>query len=1024
MKRTHLFVLVLAALLAVLPSGAAAQGTGAAISGTVLDETKATLPGVTVTIRNTDTGARRVVVTDERGRYQAQELDPGTYEVTAELAGFRTAVRGGLGLSTGQALIIDHNLTVGGIEERVVVTGEASLVETSQSSVTHLVAEQQIRELPLNGRDFSQLTLLQPGVVATPTTNRSVDRGMGTQVSIAGARPNQISYLLDGADVNTMGNQSPGSAAGGALGVETVREFQVLTNNYSAEYGRSAGGIVSAITRSGTNTFHGSAFEFHRNDALDAKNYFAPEDEGIPPFTRNQFGGFIGGPILKDKAFFFASAEALRQDKSLTNVSRVPSRATRNRADLSAATRPYLLMYPEPNGPETGDTGLFTSTSLEEMQENYFVGKIDYQLGQNDSLSMRYSHDDADVFTPDSLGLFALTQHTLKQYFVADHKRVITSNLLNVARFAWNRPFEEDFPSNIIDVPPSLLFIPGAQLGVIDTAGLQSLGPDSQSPAFFDYKNLQVINTLTWTRGDHLLKMGFSFQRFFNDNDSTFTSGGSYRFNSVSDFVINRTNRFEGAVPGSTTDRKWRQNLFGAFVQDEFRATDRLTLNAGVRYEAFSVPTETGGRYAHFKDILDPEVTVGEPFYKNPSLLNFAPRLGFAWGITGDGRTSLRGGAGYFYEPILTNVTRTYMNRMPPYFQAANIPRPPFPSPFSSGVAVRNRLDLFQFEPETPLRIQYNLTFQREIMQQTVVTAGYLGSRGFHQIRNIEANQAIPEIRSDGSYFFPVGSTRRNPNFESMRLRATDGNSWYNGMILGASRRFSQGLMLQASYTLGKSIDEGSQAVGSGDFSNSSQPRYGWDRKDNKGPSDFDIRHNFVFNYSYELPIAQGDGGLTSALAGGWQVAGIVTLRSGVPFTPALGFDRARALPRSGGAGQRPSWAPGRNAGNAILGGPDQYFDPTAFVLPEAGTFGDVKRNELVGPGFASWDMSVNKNFGLPGTKRIQLRFEVFNILNRANFALPDTTVFTSAGLSESAGEITGTVTDARQMQLGIKFEF
>jgi outer membrane receptor protein involved in Fe transport len=1017
-----LVVWVLLLLWFCAPAGA--QGTGAAMSGTVLDETKAALPGVTVTIRNVDTGARRVLVTDSRGRYQAQELEPGTYEVTAELSGFRTSVREGISLSTGQHPIIDHTLAVGAIEERVVVTETASLVETTQSSVTHLVDQRQIRELPLNGRDFSQLTLLQPGVIASPTTARSLDRGMGTQVSIAGARPNQISYLLDGADVNTMGNQSPGSAAGGALGVETVREFQVLTNNYSAEFGRSAGGIVSAVTRSGTNTLHGSAFEFHRNDALDAKNYFDPEDEPIPPFTRNQFGGYIGGPILKDRMFFFGSYEGLRQDKSLSIVSRVPSHATRARSDIHPAIRPYLLLYPEPNGPETGATGLFITSGNEPTDEDYFVGKVDFQMSDKDMLSVRYSYDDADVFTPDGLLLFGVTRHTRKQYFLAEHKRVFSPTLLNVMRVAWNKPFEEDFPPALIDFDESLFFVPGTQPGTINVSGLEGFGPDTGSPSFFDYKSVQVMNTLTWTAGRHLLKAGFSFQRWFNDNDSSFTYGGLYRFNSVEDFVQNRTNRFEGVVPGSTTERQWRQNLVGLFVQDDISLSDRLTVNAGLRYEFTTVPTETEGRIARLERLTDPAPQVGAPFYKNPSLLNFAPRVGFAWNVTADGKTSLRGGGGYFFEPILTNVTRTYMNRMPPFFQAANIRRPAFPNPFSGTLVPQNRLDLFEFEPKNPLRLQYNVTLQRELLPQTVVTVGYIGSRGFHQLRNIEANQAIPEILPDGQYFFPAGQERRNPNFESMRLRPTDGNSRYNGLILSASRRFSQGLMLQAAYTLGKSIDEGSQAVGSADFENGAQPRYGFDRKDNEGPSDFDVRHNFVFNYSYELPLAEGATGALAGLAHGWQFAGIVTLRSGVPFTPFLGFDRARALPRSGGAGQRPNWADGRNPDNTIQGGPTQYFDPTAFTLPDAGFFGNVRRNELTGPGFATWDMSINKNFTLGGSRRLQLRFEVFNVLNRANFGLPDSTVFDSTGLVEGAGEITGTVSDARQMQIGIKFEF
>src|SRR5256714_7990229 len=342
------------------PSRVSAQGTTGSISGFVTDDTAAALPGATVTVPAVEPAQQRVLVTDTAGRYRAQQLAPGKYEVIVELQGFRTARISDLALTVGQDAVVNLQLKVGGIDEQVVVTGEAALVNMRQSSVAALVDEKQIRELPLNGRDFSQLTLLQPGVTASPSTSQQVDRGMGTQVSIAGARPNQISYQIDGADANTQGNGSPGSAAGGLLGVETVREFQVLVNNYSAEYGRSTGGIVTAVTRSGTNTFRGTAFEFNRDSRFDSRTFFDDPTQDIPPLKRNQFGGYLGGPIVKDQTFFFGSYEGLRQDRGLTTIANVPSRATRARTDVSPVTRPYLLLYPEPNGRETSATGLYS----------------------------------------------------------------------------------------------------------------------------------------------------------------------------------------------------------------------------------------------------------------------------------------------------------------------------------------------------------------------------------------------------------------------------------------------------------------------------------------------------------------------------------------------------------------------------------------------------------------------------------------------------------------------------------------
>ncbi len=385
----------------------------------------------------------------------------------------------------------------------------------------------------------------------------------------------------------------------------------------------------------------------------------------------------------------------------------------------------------------------------------------------------------------------------------------------------------------------------------------------------------------------------------------------------------------------------------------------------------------------------------------------------------------MRGGIGQFYEPILANIYRTFGNRTPPFFAQASLRNPPFPRAVGGAVpTTQQRLDLLEWNLKNPYMLQYNATVQHELLPQLSVMAGYIGSRGIHLFRNVESNQAVPVVQPDGSYFFPVGSTRRSPNWAAVRIRRTDGNSWYHGMVTSVTKRFSGGLQFQGSYTLGRSNDEGSLSAGSADFDNGFPPRYADDRHDNYGLSDYDVRHNFTFNYSYVLPFGEGTQGVARVLAAGWQLSGIVALRSGVPFTPVLSFDRARALPRSGGDGQRPNWAPGYDQSTVILGGPDRYFDPNAFVLPEAGTFGDVGRNALIGPGYASWNMAVFKNVELGGRRKLQLRLETFNLLNRANFSLPSRVVFGASGRVENAGEITDIVGTARQIQLGVKIEF
>ncbi|HTM24415.1 MAG TPA: carboxypeptidase regulatory-like domain-containing protein [Vicinamibacterales bacterium] len=1004
-------------------AAAAAQGTTGSISGVVTDESKAALPGATVTVKDSETGQSRVLTSDGQGRYRADGLAPGKYVVTVELSGFRTAEYPAMNISIGQTATLNIQMQIGGVSEKVVVMADAALAATRQSSVTALVDQTQIRELPLNGRDFSQLTLLQLGVTSSPSTSQTVDRGMGTQVSVAGARPNQISFQVDGADVNTQGNGAPGSAAGGMLGVDTVREFQVLVNNYSAEYGRSTGGIVVAVTRSGTNNLSGSAFEFGRNSKFDSRTYFDDPTQPIPPLKRNQFGGTLGGPILHDKTFFFGSYEGLRQTLGLTTIANVPSDATRARADLSAATAPYLLLYPKANGTVNGASAQYIQQVVNPTHENLAVGKVDHNFSSAHSISIKYSFDKAQVDQPGFIPFWTANTRTKSQSTVGEYKWVISPTLLNSAKVAYNQAYEATASLETQSFSPNLFFIPSTRFGTINVNGLNSLGPDTQSPTFVNLKSLQAIDNLAWTRGSHSLKTGLSYTHYMNDQDSSFDFGGLYTFTSIDNFVLNKPGTFEGQAPGSTTARRWRQDLIGLYGQDDWSATRNLTINLGVRYEFITEPHELDGRSSALPDLQSTNFVTGGDIFKNPSLKNVAPRAGFAWNITGDGRNVVHGGGGMFYEPILSNIYRAYGDRTPPFYNSINPSNPPFPAAPVNGTAPPLRLDLVNYNLKNPYRVQYNVSFQRELWGHTTATVGYIGARGYNQIRNIEYNQAIPTINPDGTLFFPAGGTRRNPNFASMRLRTTDGRSWYNGFVAGANRRFTNGLSVQGSYTLGKSVDEGSQAVGSGDFNNSFQPPYGAIPLLNKGLSDFDIRHNFSANATWALPFGQSASGVARAFAAGWQVSGIFTAHTGIPITPVLGFDRARALPRSGGAGQWPDLVSGCSS-NPVNGAPNAWFDVTCFALPAVGTIGNLGRNTVRAPGYAALDAAVFKNVPLGGTRRLQLRLEGFNITNRANFGLPSTTVFSSSGLVSTAGQITSIVGTARQFQFGAKITF
>lgn len=1023
-----------------------AQVTTGAISGTVHDETGAILPGTTITIKNLDTGISRTLVTDDRGAYYAPNLAPGNYEVQAVLTGFRTGVRSGIKLTVGREAVVDFALKVGELTEKIVVIGEAPLVETTSSSLSGLVDDKKIRDLPLNGRSYIQLSLLEPGVVASPTAgNRPASERTGLKFSIAGARPNQNSYLLDGTDIANFSNNPPTGIAGITMGVETLREFQILTNTYSAEFGRSAGGVINAVTRSGTNEFHGTLFEFHRNSALDAKNFFDRPDKPIPPFKRNQFGGVFSGPIIRDRTFYLLSYEGLRERLGVTTVATVPTASARRgilptgRVPVDPKVVPYLNLYPLPNGRDFGDGRAellgFVSRPTD---ENFFVVKIDHNFSESDSMFVRYSFDDAFVKTPQPVPLFRFDFKSRQQFLTIEEKKIFSPSFLNVFRFAFNRTLDTDLFTPLISIPAELSFIPGQKLGSLNIGGITSIGGNVT-----DAKNatnlFQYIDNINYTRGRHLLKAGFDFRRFHVNSFWLIRTGGSYLFADLRSFLANRPLRFEGALPEANDAQKgWRQNLVGMYIQDDFKMKPHFSLNLGLRYEFITAPSERFGKIANVRNPLtDKEPTVGEPLFKNPSLKNFAPRFGFAWDPFKDGKMAVRGGFGIFYDQVLPKFY-FLVNSSPPFFVQGFLINPPFPNPLEAGLTAfdltRVRLDAIEFDIQTPYRIQYNLNVQREILPDTVFTVGYVGSRGVNLVRNKEANSPVPIKLENGRKFFPPSVRRRNPALGAIRLRSSDVNSFYNALVLGLTRKFSRGLQLQVSYTFSRSIDESASVVGVDDFSSEfgSAPDPD-DRKSDRGLSPFHVKHNFVLNYTYDLPFGSGQkfgsglNGLAGKMVQGWQINGIITLSSGVPFSVENGFDRIGNLARDA-VGGRPDLKPGRS-NNPTRGfkTPDQWFDPTAFQLQPERTFGNLGRNTVIGPSFANFDFSVVKNTSISEDKTVQFRVEFFNLFNHPNFSIPSVRrIFTDAsGVPLSnAGRITETVNTSRQVQFALKFLF
>lgn len=1004
-----------------------AQQNTAELSGSVSDANGAVLINTKVTVRQPLTGATRVTHTNSVGIYTFTQLPLGVYSVSVSQTGFQTEVREGVELTVGQRARLDFSLKVGAVSSETVVTAGVSQVETQSSALSSVMDKDSIRELPLNGRDIVQLALLKPGVA--PSRRSSDSAGSGVQLTVGGRRPNQISFVLDQTDINDGNNNTPGSVSGVLLGVDTLQEFRVLTNGYSAEYGRSAGGIISAVTRSGTNEWHGSAFEFVRNSAFDAKNFFDPATQKIPHFARNQFGGVASGPIKHDRTFFLASYEGLRQRLGITNQAVVPNAAARNgdipglaKITVNPAVPGYLALVPLPNGRDFGDgTGQYISSGSNLDDEDFVAGRVDHRFSDKTSIFGRYTFNNAKVGVPDNLQLFRSATASRNQYVTAQMTRIFNERLLNNVRFSYNRSTSRTTPESLRSIDSALSFFPGQPLGQISITGLFSMGPSRFGPNFNELNLFQVGDDLSWIVGRHSLKLGVDHREIYLPTSRPQSPYGFYQFTSLANFLRATPSSVELALPGSEVVRRWRQSMTAAYIQDDFRLSRRLTVNAGLRYERTSLPHEKDGLEANVRNPLtDKTSTVGD-LYKNPSNLNFAPRVGLAWDPFGDGKTSVRASFGVFFDPLWTDFYANAANRTPPFYTLGSVRNPVFPNASavtSSPNFVLGRQDTLVYEPQNPYSMHTNFSIQREVAKGATLTVAFVRQRGLHEVRLIDQNQAIPTIQADGRKFFPTTSTVRNPNFSGIRHKTTDGQSSYNGLQTTFEYRRNKYLSFHSSYTWSKAIDDGSIVTTQG--GDNDLPQDPDSRSAERGLSNFDLRHYFVSYVTTELPHFGGPEWLTA----GWQFNAISSFASGNPFSVVVGFDQARARFQAGTSPQRPDLVSGKS-NNPILGGPNKYFDTSAFVLPSAGYYGTLGRNTLIGPGLATIDLAANKTFKLGERLNLQFRTEVFNSLNHPNFSIPSQrTVFSSTGAVGSAGLITTTKTSSRQLQFGLKLTF
>jgi hypothetical protein len=1032
--RIRSLLFLLSVLFIPLATPAIAQ-TSATISGTVDDPNRSVLPGVTVSVKNVDTSLTRAVTTGAEGRYVIAGLPPGTYELRAALASFKPHVRRNVELTIAQALVVNITLEVGGLSEEVTVTGATPVVNTSSAELSYLVGSEAISQMPLNGRNYTDLALLQPGVLAFPHRDGGSVVAHGLGMSVNGQDPRSNVYLLDGTLQNDFTNGPAGSAAGTALGTETIREFRVESNAYSAEFGRNSGGQINVLTKSGANSVDGSLYEFHRNDAMDARNYF---DTGTKPdFHRNQFGATIGGPIARDRAFFFLGYEALIEGLGKTISTFVPDDNARNGVlpsgpvTISPQVAPYLAEYPRANGPSLGQgIAAYTFPFDQRLDEHFAQGRVDYSLGSGAQLFARYTFDTTDQFLPTDYPQFPRNFISRNQFLTAEYRRILSPNTVSISRGGYSRTrIGQNVQANTSAALPVFVATRDS-MGDIDVGGLRRFGPQSSGNLRLVQNVFSAQSDIVHTRGRHVIKSGVLAEHYQDNMVNPTFSLGIFTFADLSAFLAARAASFVGLTPEAQFDRYWRFTLFGLYLQDDFQISPRLTLNAGLRYEFTTMPREKYDRDSALPDLSASAPVVG-PLYENPTFTNLSPRLGLAWDVFGNGRTAVRGGYGlYFNTNNHQNLIVTVTN--PPFTPRPVIATPTFPNPpFDRASAISMRP--VQYDLENPRVHIYNTSVQQEVWGRTAVTVGYAGSRGMHLLRSGDVNLAQPTgTLPDGRPFIAAGTPRSNPAFSTIELKSSDGDSWYHALIFEVRRRFSQGISLQSSYTFSKSEDTTQASTFFSDATNgttSALPEFvpGY----NRGPSDFDIRHNWVLSFTAALP-GQGMPGAAGAVFGGWNLSGIWTMRSGNPLTVFVTTNRSRSQwnpSRGPGIGQdRPDYAPGYGPDNAVLGRPEQWFDPAAFVLQPAGTFGNTGRGDFTGPNLRTLDMALSKS--VPWARlggRVELRLEAFNVLNHTNFGVPELRAFSGTEgqpVLATFGRITTTVTSSRQIQVGVRAVF
>jgi len=1045
-----------------LPAVVTAQTHRASLRGTIYDPRQAAIPGASISVTRLETGEVRRTTSNSDGEYAVSSLLAGNYEVKVEATGFMSHAQK-IEILVNQEQRLDVNLRIVGPSiANEVLTEPVPLLKKDSPSLGTVIENRQVTGLPLDGRNFYELSLLVPGAVPPAPGSAGSVRG-DFAFSVNGAREDANNFLLDGVynvdpKLNTFGVRPS---------VDAIREFEMLTSTYDATFGRNPGAQVNVILNSGSNDFHGSLFEFHRNAALDARNFFAPSSEPKPKYIRNQFGGALGGPIKHDRTFFFADYEGTRSREGITRITNVPTAAER-RGDFSQSLfgvplnpftqqpfqggvipdffinpvgRAIAALYPLPNRNVPFQN--FVSSPVLRDDNDSFDARVDHHLTDRADLVFRYSYGDRDLFEPFTGPSFALvpgfgdTVGRRSQNAMVAFTYLVTPNLVNESRAAFSRVAssvtqEASVLNSQVGLPTVSPRERDLGLSLITITGLSPLGDEGNNPQNSVTNVYQFLNNSSYVHGNHLLKFGadlrFSQQNAFRDVESRgrlqFSPFGQVTFNALGDLLLGLP--FLTSVAHVDNPQQIRTESYNFFINDSYRVTPRLTINGGLRYEYNSPPVDAEDN-ANLYDVATRSLvrvgTNGVPRSGfDPDRNNFAPRLGFAWSVREE--TVLRGGYGIYYDQSpLAPAEALYFNS--PFFDnniffsLPGLPltlNNPFPTFFP--FALPDSALAIQRDLRTGYMQHWNFNIQQQVGSKGLVEVAYVGSKGTKLLTARDINQPQPSVLPPGLPFVP----RPDPRFDDIDLLESRANSIYNALQVRYQQRLTHGFSALASYTWSKSIDDASNFFTSAGDPNFPQNSYNVAAE--RGRSNFDVTHRLSFSYSYALPFGNGrqylaNDGWVSTLLGGWETLGIITLQTGRPFTVAL----LSEIDNSGtgrsilgfGANDRPNVV-----GNPELSNPTtlQWFNTAAFTFPPQGTFGNAGRNILEGPGFENVNVSLLKNTKLTERVNLQFRAEAFNLFNHPNFNLPDNFLG-----SPTFGRITS-ARDPRHIQFGLKLLF